>query len=517
MGALGELVRPPAPGPVDRPSVRRRPALPAWLRQAGILLLGACLLCLPAFYNGAPLIFPDLLDYVGDGMKILRRALPVWVGHFFANSTSWVMADLWPAGSHIPSYGLAIWPLHLEVTLWPVVIVQGLIVCDLLGVVARTLGLNLSAKGFLALVAGLAVLTSLPWYVSYVMPDIFGAVLVLSLFLLAFRAELLSRLRRLYIVVLATASLLMHVSFFPVGVATVALVTAFHFVRLPGGMRPRPLLILLPVALAMGISSMVSLRVWGDVSGPKYAPPYLLAHTLVDGAGKEYLQRVCAQESYALCDYRDSIPDDVEDFMFRTFSPLFAPGRSNRIRAESMSVVVGSAKMFPLQTFEAALRSGITQVLTFNTEVAQLEEISDELGGSLGDSVQDQYPFIGREYRGTKQQLGLLDAAHMQDLNDTHLVIVALSAIVSLLLLVKGVKERDWIVVELLSLVITAILVNGFVSGVAVGVFGRFGARIIWLLPFAAAIAALRHWQTVRTSHHLVHVQRIPPLDQAGH
>ena len=456
--------------------------------QNGIVLcLAACLLCLPAFYNGHPFLFSDLLEYVGDGMRIVRRQ--------------------WPGGIHPPFYGVAIWPLHLETSLWPIVIVQGLIVSHLLSTVLRVLGVGLRGSAFLALVAGLAVLTSLSWYVSHVMPDVFSGVLVLALFLLAFGTARLTVFETVYLTVLATLSLTFHLSFVPIGVGILALAVAFRLFGRSLPFRPAPLLALLPLLLAATMSAYVSHRFWGNLAGPPYAPPYLLGHILVDGPGKEYLSRVCAteipatgtaKEQYALCAHQDEIPDDVEEFMFNHYSPFRSSGQQREVRAEARDIIVGTLKMFPLRTVASLVEQGLAQVTTFHTQVLQLDEISDGEGGSQVDTFEDVYPFIGGPFEHTKQNRGLLSPARLQLMNDAHRLIVVAGAVFGVYALVQSLRTRDFLFVCFLAVVCAGVLVNALVTGMAVGPFGRFGARIIWLVPFAAVAGALTLWYAPR-------------------
>lgn len=455
-----------------------------------VLLLGACLLCAPAFYNGYPLLFPDLLDYVVDGMNLVRKR--------------------WPVGTRPPYYGVAIWPLHLETSLWPVVIAQGLVVCHLLSTVLRAVGVPLRGPAFLALIAGLAVFTSLPWYVSHVMPDLFGGVLILSLFLLAFCTERLSILEKVYFSLLSVLCFVFHLSFLPVSLGVLAVAIGFRLLRRRDAGAPRPVFALVPILLALGVSAYVSHRLWGNLSVAPYAPPYLLAHVLVDAPGKTYLQRTCERENYALCQRLDSIPNDVEEFMFGQHSPSREFGEQQRIRNEASAIVIGTAKMFPLETLGVALKAGAAQIVTFHTEVVQLEDLPYANGDSLGDMFVDQLPFIGRGYQNTRQYMGLLSPVGLSWMNALHRMVVALSALFSLYAVVRCIKTRDWGFVQLLAVVCAGVLINGLTTGAAVGVFGRFGARVIWLVPFAAVAVGLFMARAPRRTPSSAHLSELP-------
>src|ERR1017187_814746 len=97
---------------------RRKPAQiddgPHWLSCFGAVLLGALLLAWPAFYNGFPLLYPDSMTYLGDG-PVVARALFL---HQFS--------DYYGMRSFF--YSLGILPLHWNLTPWPIVALQCLLV-----------------------------------------------------------------------------------------------------------------------------------------------------------------------------------------------------------------------------------------------------------------------------------------------------------------------------------------------------------------------------------------------------
>src|SRR4029077_9032664 len=80
----------------------------------------------------------------------------------------------------------------------------------------------------LAAICVLAALTSLPWVVSQLMPDVFAGVLFLSAFLLAFAAELRA-IQKILLAVIFTISVSAHTSLFPIGVLLVAALPARSF------------------------------------------------------------------------------------------------------------------------------------------------------------------------------------------------------------------------------------------------------------------------------------------------
>src|SRR3954447_15021320 len=124
-----------------------------------ILCVAACtaMLLWPAFMNGYPLMFGDSGVYVGDGATLHAG----WARPIF--------------------YGLFMLPLHLKLTAWPVVAVQALLSVLLIRLTLIRIGGVESETVQLGVVAVLAAATSLPWFASQIMPDVFGPLIVLAL------------------------------------------------------------------------------------------------------------------------------------------------------------------------------------------------------------------------------------------------------------------------------------------------------------------------------------------------
>ena len=125
-------------------------------------MLAAALLLWPAFWNGYPLVFSDTGTY-------LSQAIEHYVG--------------WDRPVF---YSLFLLPLHLTLTTWPAIAVQALLVAHVLHLVRRTLLPEASVWWLLPLAGAMALASSLPWFVSQLMPDVFTGVLVLVLALLIF-------------------------------------------------------------------------------------------------------------------------------------------------------------------------------------------------------------------------------------------------------------------------------------------------------------------------------------------
>ena len=107
------------------------------------ILLGALLLAMVAFYNGYPLVFGDSASYIGShDPRRTHWARPVF-------------------------YSLFLLPFHLELSLWPAMAAQCLLMAHLIWLTQRVLcgHVNLAAYGLLML--WLTLCSDLPWLTAW--------------------------------------------------------------------------------------------------------------------------------------------------------------------------------------------------------------------------------------------------------------------------------------------------------------------------------------------------------------
>jgi hypothetical protein len=161
----------------------------------------AALLLWPAVWNGYPIVFADTGTYLSQAI------------HLYAGWDRPVF------------YSLFMLPLHLTVTLWPVVVVQALLASWVLWLVCRVLS-GVSGIAFVAGAGVLSVCTWLPWTVSELMPDLFTPLLVLVTCLLAWLPERLSRLEHVLLAGLAAFMVASQQSSLPLACVLGALLLA---------------------------------------------------------------------------------------------------------------------------------------------------------------------------------------------------------------------------------------------------------------------------------------------------
>ncbi|MBV8912884.1 MAG: hypothetical protein JOZ05_07595 [Acetobacteraceae bacterium] len=426
------------------------------------LLVSALLLCTVGFINGGPIVYPDTALYIADGERVLHFTAPLAVRPVF--------------------YGVAIFFLHWGLTVWPILIAQGLAVTHIIWLTYRVVGASLRPLPFVALMILLALFTPLSWHTSHVLPDIFAGVLILALFLLGFCRHRLGRLETAYLFLLSAASICFHLTNLVVALGLCCAILAVWAFWRPLRTVTRPVLAAGPIALALLAFFSLSLIVYQRLTLTPNSPPHLMARLIMDGPGRDYLRAVCPTATLTICKYQDQIPDGYEPFLW-VFMNQVPVADGKQIRAEEGAVVRGTVTMFPFAVAWHMLANTATQLVTLEskTDFPPPSWAALDAGGGM----------LARDVRGSLQSRGLLDGDALDPLNFVHAVVALVSFVACLLLIRSCFASRLYWPAGLVLWALLGMLANAFAGGALSGPFGRYQGRIIWLLPMAAAAAAI--------------------------
>jgi len=439
---------------LDAPKMKHGKTLGPWRWHVVSVLAATLVLSGAAIYNGYPLVYPDTGDYVGLVDVSFRSIF----------------------------YSLLIAPARLVGSLWPVVLLQSLIVAHLLRLILRVVFGIVSGAAFLAITVLLCILTSLPWYTGFVMPDIFTAVLVLCLFLLGFCRECLTTGERKYVALLTVAAATVHLSHIPLalGLLFVALLARLLLrkrreTRLPNVMVPA-LVVVAALLLVLTKSFVMQHEVAFSAGG--YAFP--LARLVADGQAVRYLRENCSKRRYALCGYVAQLPHESSDFLWSINSPFRKVGWIDGYRREGREIVIRTVSQYPLWTLKSALRNTIAQIMEVRTGTALISWVNRAYPT---DELRTCYPAEFKAYKNSRQSRELLC---LDSLNHLHMAVLVLSVIYGCVAGFLFAKVGHWPPVQLLLTIASAVLINAFVAGALSGPNSRYGSRLIWLVPFFA-------------------------------
>lgn len=425
------------------------------------ILAGAALFLWPALLNGYPLVFIDSVSYLGQTL------FPEW---------PW---------DKTPVYGAFLHLFHWGWSLWPPVVAQALILSHLLWLAQRSVRGEATAAGHLLLCAGLAALTSAPWFAVTLMPDIFAGIGPLCLVLLGFARDRLNLAEALWLTLLGAVAVASHLSHLPTALALVAFI-AFA----ARGIAP-VLHAALPVALA--IAGLVGANAWatGRPTLSPHGAVFLLARLQADGPAAETIRAHCPRAGWHLCAFANRLPMESDAFLWDPQSPLnrSAGGRAIemggvRLAREAAAIIAATLREHPREVAEAMIRNTLLQ--------ARMFEVGDTLGmrhlAASARRAVARMPLSELEAfdDGAQMRGELPMMVEPLLMPQTPLVVASLGLV--LVALLRAARRRDRAVSGLLVGLLVAVAVNAFATGALSAPVHRYQARIVWLLPLAAAL-----------------------------
>jgi hypothetical protein len=421
--------------------------------------LAALLLIWPAAWNGYPLVFADTGTYLG-------QALMGYVG--------------W---DRPPFYSLFIHALHWRISLWPVVIGQGLLVAHLLHLVLRVQ----RQPGPVPLVvaaAALAMLTGLPFVAAQIMPDVFTGLVVLCIWLLGFHWSALGRWERPYLLGLASLAVVVHQSHVPLAIGLAVISAALLGFSRGAGAAMRGLgRMLLPAVLSIAALLAVNAAAHRIISISPFGSVFLATRLIFDGSGRAYLERNCPAIGYRICGALDRIGTEHNLFLWTLDGPLYADlGGPKAWTPEARAIIRGVIADDPLGVVAGTVRNTLHQLVT--TASGDGLEAWPSLPGPE-PVIARFFPGEHAAYRASRQQQGeARPFAHR--LTPLHVGAFCLGLVGLLVLAFR----RGWSLPELAlaALLVAAMIGNAAITGGLSGPADRYQARLLWLSLFVALV-----------------------------
>lgn len=432
-------------------------------RRGAAILAGALLLVWPAFLNGYPLVFSD----TGAFLHQTLGPLVIW------------------DKPHV--YGPLLHLFHWRLTLWGPLLAQGLMLSWLLWLAQRALRGAASAPFHLAVTLGTALLTTAPFTVALLMPDVFAPAVLLALLLLGFSRAALSRAETAALTLLAALGIAAHLSHLPLAAAVAAL--ALLLTR-----RVRPTLrVALPIAGAVAILLATNLTLHGRATLSPHGATFLLARLQADGPAAQVIRDRCPEAGWHLCAFADRLPMDSDDFLWRPDSPVNrAPDGTPRflggalLSAEAGVIVRETLLAHPFEVARAMLANTLRQMVTAG---AGDTLVNDHLAAALRPRIAEGFP--AREFaafNASMQARGQLAEAAAPFLLP-HGPVLLLGAALALLAWRDAVRRRDLRRLGFVLGVLVGVTANAFATGALSKPHQRYEARILWLMPVVAMIA----------------------------
>ena len=485
-----------------------------------LILAGTVILLLPALVAGRPFIYWDTPTFYSWGHDILAAVSKPWppLSAFPAHRGLWAadnMPGAWDRitpqqfqlvltsiGARSKFYAVPLYALGSTLTLWAPAVVQALLAAWLLWVASTAVLQGARPLAYLQLLAVLALATAAPFFVAFLMPDVFAAFGLLALALLLSLHDRLTRPARIGCAVLLAVSVLVHLSILPVVVVLLAITTVLARILVPTMpvWRGAALAVIaLACAGVAGTASDAGMRaIFGE---PVRPPPFMEGRVIVDGPGQQFLRETCTKQAFAACLWKDLKVWNTDDIIWPDVTwhglPLITdPAERRRFLDEQDAVVLGTLEHHPFAQLRASLRNAVKQLLDIN--IAQ--DVGESLTGLLNVHtdrtmrllriVPDLGPCL------TAQAQACDDAGPLRSLLPLQWAVVLGALAVLGWRIVAWIRpeegstaalERQRVVVFAL-IIVGGVILNAALCGAVSGPWGRYQARVVWLVPMAAVL-----------------------------
>lgn len=464
-----------------------------WLGAAAL----ACLWVTLA--NGGPLYYFDTAGYVEQGTAALRQLgliAPEPVVAAGGGTAGSVAGAATVDGSRSAVYavlsGLLVWFGSLDaLVLVNVVAVMVALWLPVRVAVRESLMADDAARG-VALPVIVAALGSLPFYVAYLMPDIFAAILLMTGATLAAFGRRMFRWELALALLLGLFAVVSHLSHLAIALLLVPVVAVAALAQGRHRWWVGPLA--MTFIVAGGFAEQKAFRAAAKAleGAEVIIKPYITARLIQDGPGYGYLSRHCPDAAIPTCALWAALQKSdnprrltATHIVFEN-SPdlgsfrLLDPADQARVADGQIRFfldVLGDAPVATVLAFarNMAIQTGMISVdMTLPT--AQIDVANAAISGGWTG------PLTDGNLRADASWLGPLTL--MQG------VLYALSGlVVAALVVLPGRVATAW---RIFALVLVAgILANALVCGGISQPATRYGARVIWLMPMLAALLSM--------------------------
>ena len=499
----------PAPAPPFRSSVLNR----VWarrLRPLADIVAGALILLGVVWLNGRPVVFADTNIYNWMGQmqyRPVRYALSPITGGPSKASEDPDAADEVPSELHLrrtemaarsPWFGMILYAFAGLGDLWRFAALQAVAASFAAHALWRAASPRRSFTSWVALIGGVSVTSTLPFFVGFAMPDLWAGTGLVALATLLIYRRRVGRWTTAGLSLLVLASLLFHHSNMLVAAPTLALISVIAVKRFSWPLRSlrrgwAVLTAAILITLAMNSGYVGTIR--AATGETLRSPPFIAARLLADGPGRRYLKSSCSSGgTWALCRFAKLPLTDSQDILWSGDPRKGVFGRATAeqriaIDREQISFALHVIAFDPIGVISAATRNALQELVSVQLDDPLRDPHFYLTDGDWKDTfIADMVHKIA--------DCGPAESLCRPRWNEAQSAIwhggwfVAAALSVGFVLSRKGAarSRSHQRLVLLAGLFGTALILNAAVTGALSGPFPRYQARLAWLVPLVAGL-----------------------------
>ena len=430
----------------------RKDAAP--VRQVGLFFLCVALFSSAAAYNRFPLVYSDTGTYLSSALTLVAPPdRPIFYGLFLRAANAF------------------------SASLWLPVLAQAAVLAWLLLLLIKKVRPGTKAEEAAALAVFLAAATGLPWVSGQLLPDIFLSYLAISLYLLIFHGPWNDK-DKILLSLVFVGSLIVHFSHVVIAAALLLCLAVNAQTRKK---------LLLPAALFMlSVAVMSSVKLFTKEKAASNGHVFITGHLIESRVVDRLLDEHCAEKNYALCPYKDDVKK-MTGTDFPWSGTLKKIGDWDYSGAVLWPVIIDASLYYPLDDVKSVVADSLHQFFTFATGDGLIPSDDSRFVYKV---IRDKLPGSFAAFEASEEQTGRLPRL-LAPLSMLHRAVALLAIALAALFLLPSPYRPASGMRPLIGFMLLFCAINASICGTVSGVFDRFQGRIVWLLVFSTALAAL--------------------------
>lgn len=473
---------------------------------SALWIMAAVIACLSVLaINGRPLFYFDTVGYISQGHSGLKQlGIPgksPLAGRMKAVATNTPDASEIDAAQTVDGSRSTVYAL-VSGALARLGALEGLIAMNVIAVLlavwlpmriaARRWGLHMSVAQAVSVPVIVASLGSLPFFVTYLMPDTFAPVLILTIATITVFGRQMTVWEMLLAVALGAFAIVAHLSHLAIATVMVPVVALVALILSRRRWWLAPALVLIMVGIGFAEQSVLRSAAKSVANSEVVIKPYITARIIEDGPGLSYLDAHCPDDTIPTCKLHAALQLSDDPFRITASHIVFETserlGSFRLMTPEDQRIVAGDQIGF---FFEVLADQPVALTLAFLTNTLI------QSGWTSVDMTLQNEPIIAQHTGVSGLMSGAFDHGRLTrdigwlaPVTTAHhaLYILSLLVIVALVLLPHRVPGE---IKALAIMVLLGVLANALVCGGISQPATRYGARVIWLLPLMATILVI--------------------------
>lgn len=448
----------------------------------------------PALWNRGPFFYYDTRTYVRSADAAIYRITGIateWTAaeksgvqppHSAIQPTMRNLSGLSKKGAILgrsPYYGLLLYMGALTGGFWLTIFLQGAIGVFAVYLAVRAFGLN-PWPNLLLIGLALSLFSDLPFFASFLMPDLFAGISILACALLLASPVALNRWNVGALTAMLATAMLVHDSCIAISVVLLITSGGVTGFRRSWSNWHGPACISLALGIALVGQALVSFGMRRMIHESPLRLPFLSARLVADGPGTNFLHATCPGNGFVLCQYTSEFPMRETDFLFAESAGHSVFGsadyeRRKEISGQEWRFVAAVIRYDPLGVGLSVVRNFGEQLTEFGLSDFSYQSRLKIMDTNLPPDALRQIKF-SRAYMGTLYERHLTGAVYVS----------TISCVIFLLLFFFGrwpATQARAQSKRAVSWVVMGIAINAAICGCLSGVDDRYQARVIWLLP----------------------------------